>query len=288
MLLNSRGSVDSVNFIFMKSTLAIALTSTLLALGATPTHALTLYDGALGTPPNSQGWSSSLSTATQTSNTTGTTLNTTAADSIQAGYSRFGLSLNRTTGYTFQFKLQVLSEDHSNPNAQNNTGTDAIADRAGLSIIALSSDGRGIELGFWNNEIWAQADGAVKADPLTAPTGTRFTHAEGAAFNTQSAMNQYDLSILGNTYLLYANGSLLLTGNLRNYTPEGLPYTTPNFLFIGDNTTSANASFKLAQVDFSPTPVPFAFNPLLGLGIVGLSKARRALRRRNVKSAVVA
>ena len=44
--------------------------------------------------------------------------------------------------------LKLLSETHSTN------------DRAGLSLIVLSSDLRGIELGFWTNEIWAQSGAA--------------------------------------------------------------------------------------------------------------------------------
>ncbi|NDJ16205.1 hypothetical protein [Myxacorys almedinensis] len=279
----------------MKILLTTALTSTLLLLGAAKTQALTLYNGSLGTPPGSQGWTFvpgfSPPFATQTSDSTGTTLNTTANDSIQAGYSRSDQSFDRSAGYTLRFDLQLLSENHANPNAQNNPGTDSISDRAGLSIIALSSDQQGIELGFWDNEIWAQEDGAIKADPTLAPTGTRFTHAEGASFNTQAAIAQYELSILNNAYYLYANGNYgapLLTGRLRNYAAEGSPYTIPNFLFVGDNTTSAQGSFKLAQVDVSNsaiTPVPFVFNPLVGLGAFGLGRIRKAIRKRRYNSA---
>jgi hypothetical protein len=231
----------------MKTLLTTALTGTLLLLSSGKANAL--YNGSLGSTPSSQGWFAVVGSAAENPGATGTTLDTTSADSIRAGYTRFGLTLNRSVGYNIQFRFEMLAENHDNVNAQNNTGTDLIADRAGLSIIVLSSDREGIELGFWQDRVWTQEDGAVKADPTSAPTGTRFTQAEGASVNNL-AVNQYDLSILGSTYYLYLNGSAtpLLSGRLRNYSPEGSPYTTPNFLYIGDNTTSARGSFRLEQV----------------------------------------
>lgn len=277
----------------MKATLWAIGASTLVMLVAQK-PVLALYNGSLGTHPNNQGWSylpsnpfanPPTANASRALTGTGTTLDTTSNDNIQSGYSFSGQTLNRTAGYNLRFDLRLLTEDHSNPNASNNPGTDAIADRAGLSIIALSSDGQGIELGFWTDRIWAQEDGAIKADPTNAPTGTRFTQAEGANFNTQAAMTQYDLSILGNTYYLYSNGNYtvpLLTGRLRNYVAEGFPYNTPNLIYIGDNTTSARGSFTLNQVAFSNSatvPVPFAFNPLFGVSLFALSRLRQITRK---------
>ena len=259
------------------------------ALAAT----VTLYDGTLNSPPSNQGWIFFAPGATQTVGGGATTLNTTANDSIRGGYTRSDNTLDRQTGYTLRFDLQLLQENHSNPNAQNNPGTDNIADRAGLSLIVLSSDRRGIELGFWTNDanttnrIWAQNDGAVKADPVSAPTGTRFTHAEGTSFNPGTAVNRYDLSILGNTYNLYANSNFnspILSGSLRDYQNEGAPYTTSNFIFLGDNTTSARGSFSLARADVTDAPiataaaVPFDFNPTFGLLILGAWTAFSHLR----------
>ncbi|MBN8559154.1 MULTISPECIES: choice-of-anchor Y domain-containing protein [unclassified Leptolyngbya] len=271
----------------MKILLTTALTSAFLLLGTAKAHALVLYNGSLGTSPNSQGWTRNFLTGpTVTVNSSGTTLNTTSNDSLVAGYGRT-VTMDRNTGYNLMFRIQLNSENHDNPNAQNNTGTDTIADRAGLSVAVLSStDARGIELGFWTNRIWAQEDGAVKADPVNAPTGTRFTQAEGVSFNTQAAAVQYDLSVLGNTYYLYAGGSYaapILTGRLRDYTLEGFPYTSAGSIGIGDNTSSARGSFRLEQVELTNSaivPVPFAFNPLFGFGLFGISRIRKAIKAR--------
>ena len=176
----------------MKNFLAAITFSLSLLAGITSAEAatVTLYDGSLNTAPSSQGWNLIPLGGVPTVSVGGgaTTLNTTSSDGISAGYFRSNSTLNRTTGYTLSFTVQLLAEDHSNLAAQNNTAVDNIADRAGFSVIVLSSDRRGIELGFWTNDsnttnrIWAQNDGAVKADPNNAPAGTRFTHAEGTSF----------------------------------------------------------------------------------------------------------
>lgn len=271
---------------------AISCSLSLLAGIATAEAAtVTLYNGALGTAPSSQGWISQTTGATQTVGGGATTLNTTANDGVQAGYSRF-TPLNRTTGYTLSFRVQLLAEDHSNPAAQNNTAVDNIADRAGFSIIVLSSDLQGIELGFWTNDltttnrIWAQNDGPVKADPVSAPSGTRFTHAEGTSFNPSSGLINYDLSVLNNSYTLYANSSPILSGALRNYSNEGSVYGLSNFLFFGDNTTSARGSFSLASVAATDAPitsaaaVPYEFSPTIGLLTLGAFATISYLKKR--------
>jgi hypothetical protein len=264
----------------MLNKLALAFLTFLPLQAAT----ITLYNGSLGTSPTAQGWVTSTGAGSSTPDASGVVFDSSSADSIQGGYSRFSNVLNRATGYTVRFDLQVLSEDHSNPNAQNNTAIDSIADRSGVSVTFLSSDLLGIELGFWTDEIWAQNDGAVKADPLVAPSGTRFTHGEGAAFNTTS-LTRYDLSVLGATYRLYAGGNFsapILSGSLRNYSNEGFPYSLANFMFLGDNTTSARGSFRMnlvtltdsAVVETAAVPEPGTLG-LLGLSLVALWFARK-------------
>jgi hypothetical protein len=50
---------------------------------------------------------------------------------------------------------------------------------------------------------------------------------------------------------------------LRDYTPEGFPYNTANFVFLGDNTTSARGKFKIDMITLTdeaiaaaPVPTP--------------------------------
>jgi len=133
-----------------------------------------------------------------------------------------------------KFTLQVDSEAHTNN------------DRACFSIIILDKDAYGIELSFWENEIWVKSDDA---------TGGLFNHGEGIAFAT-NALTDYQVLFMGDTYTLTVNSQPLLTGPLRDYSafagfPD--PYETPNFLFLGDNTTSAQARFRLRFVSVTGT-----------------------------------
>jgi Domain of unknown function (DUF4347)/Bacterial Ig domain/RTX calcium-binding nonapeptide repeat (4 copies) len=219
-----------------------------VVLGAIP-----LYTDRLGTLPASQNWLSftNLSGASQSLSANGTNLNTTANNSIYAGYSNYTAStlvnsnfptLNRTSGYSLSFNMGLVAESRTN------------SDRAGFSVIAISSDGtRGIELGFQqlsatSGNIFAQGDG-ITANP-GGQTNSLFKAAENVSFNTNLATN-YTLSVQGDSYHLFANGTDILTGPLRDYTRFTYsidPYETPNFIFLGDDTTSASGTFNLKQV----------------------------------------
>jgi len=142
--------------------------------------------------------------------------------------------LDRTVGVRVNFTVQVDSEAHTNN------------DRAGFSVIILDKAAQGIELSFWENEIWVKSDDG---------TGGLFKHGEGIAFGT-SALTEYQVIFMGDTYTLTANAEPLLTGPLRDYSafagfPD--PYETPNFLFLGDNTTSAQARVRLRFVSVTGT-----------------------------------
>ena len=211
---------------------------------------IVLYDGAKNTLPDNQGWSY-LATGGSAARSAGggvTTLDTSSSQGISAGYfaahGGFFCStalipvLDRAIGYTLAFTVQVELEDHSG----SDKNQDGIEDRAGFSMIVLSSDKRGIELGFWMDRIWAQEGGSGKA---------LFTQAEGAAFDTHSAQVPYALAVQGDTYTLSSNGAPILSGNLRDYTAfSGFPdpYETPNLIFLGDDTSAASAKVQLAYV----------------------------------------
>ena len=213
--------------------------------------AATLYDGSAGNLPSNQSLAyqsnPSPGSAVQAQLANGVRLDTTAATSDMAGYfGIFGVNpavpvMDRSVGFTVTFDLKLISESHENAN------------RAGLSVIALGSDKKGIELGFWTNEIWAQSDSPI------------FTHAEGAAFNTTAALIRYDLIISGNSYTLVQGASTVLTGAVRDYSAIGFfPYTQQNFLFVGDDTTSAAGSYDFAYLAVTAVPEPGTFGLLLG------------------------
>jgi hypothetical protein len=196
-----------------------------------------LYDGASNVTPDQAPYSWLYLTqplsasATQSAGGGVTTLDTTPAITDRAGY--FGndlVTMDRSVGFTISLTLQLDSETHSSN------------DRAGFSVIALSSDHQGIELGFWSDRIWAQNVG--------------FTHGEEASFTTTAALVRYDLTVSGSSYSLSANGTPLLSGLLRDYSSFGPPYTSNNFLFMGDDTSEAAAKVELSLVQFTAVPEP--------------------------------
>jgi hypothetical protein len=170
-------------------------------------------------------------------------------------------ALDRTTGFEIRFTLRIAAEAHTT------------SDRAGFSLIVVTDDPAfGIEIGFWDNEVWAY--------DAPATSNGDFTHGEGAAFDTSGALHDYVLSIQGDSYTLTApdpgGSDLSLSGNLRDYTiwggvdlanvfnvpgiPADLvlqPYQIPNLIFFGDDTSSAEAHSELTTLALDLlTPLP--------------------------------
>ncbi|MEG4836842.1 Ig-like domain-containing protein, partial [Microcoleus sp. B9-D4] len=232
-------------------------------LGPTP-----LYNGLLGNTPSSQNWLSlaNLNLAPPTAraseffNGNGVNLNSTAANSIYAGYTNNPLNpsfppLDRTTGFSLSFNLQMISESRTRP------------ERAGFSIVAVTSDRKAIEIGFQrlsatSGNIFAQGDGITPNQ--SGQTNGLFLAAENVPYNTNIATN-YTLRVQGDKYFLSNGSNLILEGPLRDYSGfSGLidPYETPNFLFLGDDTTSAQANINLTRVSLqTPAKVRFVPNP---------------------------
>ncbi len=215
-----------------------------------------LYDGVLNTgTPDTQGffyltYPLTGTQATQTFSSPVTILDTLPQMNDYAGYFAKPMGyapLDRVGGYQVFFTAQVLSETHIS------------TDRAGMSLLVESSDKRGIELGFWENEVWAQEGGS----------NNPFTHAEGAAFTTTTGLVEYRLTVMGGNYILTANGSTVLMGSLRDYTQAPAPplpinpYTTANLIFIGDDTSSAQARIKLRYVAVINAPPVNVYLPLI-------------------------
>lgn len=238
------------------------------ALGSAALASTTVvYDGALNTLPQSQGWvvflppfGSGGGSETQVSASPGyVRLDSIGANANRGGYfSHFSFFssvppvavnngwpvLDATSGYSIRFDLRVGAETHQTSH------------RAGVSLISISAGGTGIELGLWEDRVWAQAGGTP---PLL------FTQSEGRATPTTGVFRRYDLSVQGGSYTLYAEGVRVLSGALRDYSAwdsagSGLPfnpYTTRNFFFIGDNTSSASALVDISRIEVRTTPVSF-------------------------------
>ena len=226
----------------------MALQPTRLA-HATPVkfaHTLELYRSSSGRLPASpllEFVSLSRARATQKYVKGLTLLDTTASMSSIAGYvtgATSSLVLSRTQGFELAFSIQILAETHRGADRNR----DGIADRAGFSVVLLGEDAKGIELDFWPNSVWAQADG------INPPQLPILTHAESATIAT-TRMQIYRLQIKGDVYTLFAADQPILTGPVRDYRAfELFPavYAIPNFIFLGDNSASAQARVAIRDV----------------------------------------
>jgi hypothetical protein len=208
-----------------------------LQIAAAP---VTLYDGSQSSTPDKQGWIYLLdplvfNQARQVGADGGVNLNTLRNPNDHAGYfARVPLltphpnipeEFSRERGYQIGFTIQLSSEVHVRP------------DRAGFNIIATSRDLMGIELSFWTDEVFAQS--------------VAFIHSEGnkqLPFQLATEYVDFVLEISGDTYTLSGNGAEILTGPLRDYSGFGNPYNITDFLFFGDDTTSASASVNIRSI----------------------------------------
>jgi len=209
----------------------------------------TLYDGTQGTDPTTQGWLlggalTSLGIPTildETLITNGVGVDTDGNAAEYAGYANYEPtgpsfvnasfpSLDRNPGFSISFNMTLTETTVVDP------------DRATFSVIAISSDGQGIELGFEDNLIFAQTE-----TPL-------FTRGESVSITPFGNNYDYELRISSNGYALYVDGTLRLSGSLRDYSAFNNltsspplpydPYEQPSFIFFGDNTGQEFGGFE--------------------------------------------
>ena len=259
--------------------------ATIAALPATAATQV-LYDGALGTTsaydPTKPGWLAGvLVDLTQTVTPfVGTAVAPVSQDNAaRGGYSNYGFIplfnlaflvnpafpiLDRSVGFSLGLGFLVSQESHSDD--VSHTGS---VNRAGFSIILVGNDKKGIEIGFQNDRIFAQNDST--AGIFTAGESTTTPAVIGSTFN------RWDLAIQGDGYALTRGGAAVLSGALRDYSSSGHPaYTTPNYLFFGDNTQSAQAAFSINFASITAVPEPSGYAMLLaGLVLVGAIAHRR-------------
>jgi len=218
----------------------------LVLVGIGRADAVVLYDGGTGGLPTDQNWlflTDPLQGGSATQSPVPGGVRLTSPLSESAGYFNLLLPqmpvLPASGGFAVEFSMAILDEYHATP------------DRAGFSVIVLNEAAVGVELGFWEDRIWAQAD-----QPL-------FTHAEEALVSTQRLID-YRLSFTATDYRLEADGALVLQGALRDYSAHSAPvYGTPNLLFFGDDTSSAGGAVELYRIAVTPIPVPEPSLPML-------------------------
>ncbi|HUU58975.1 MAG TPA: PEP-CTERM sorting domain-containing protein [Phycisphaerae bacterium] len=257
------------------------IVSALVALCVSHVSATVLYDGSLGSKPGDQGWqylaldfSDNLVEANQTWASNKTTLDTTGQITNYAGYGSHDLpgnsnlpsySLNRTDGFRLTFDLRIVSEAHDN----DDRNSDGVNDRAGFSVVAIAGDLKGIEIGFWEGEVWAY-------DYQNVGGNMEFVHDEGEAFDPTAGVIRYELEVAAGatTYTLSADGNSILTGNLRNYSGQGIPYNRADYLAFSDNTSKAKSKTELARIEVIPEP-----GAMVLLGMVGTAMLSRRRRR---------
>jgi hypothetical protein len=237
----------------MKPATALKLAAVLglAVLLAAPASAVTLYDAAQGSKPADQGWTPLvLGTPGSDSVAAGLyTLDTTVASATYHGHYRISaLPLDTAAGFELSFSLAVQAEAHTD------------ATRSGYSVVMVGNDPtHEIELAFWSDYVWSYDY-----------VGGAFVHGSDAALDT-SVLRHYTLAVAGQQYTLSADGTLLLSGALKDYTPAGLVYTTPNFIFFGDDSSRGGSVTQLGQVTLLPVPEPAA----AWLWLVGLAALAR-------------
>ena len=252
----------------------IAVIAILFVLGHGNARAatVTLFDGSLGTLPTAQGLtfrpggflclgadgSEAVSFGGMNVDVQPEPM---VGEAGRYGYPKFTTPLDRNTGVNLTFELQVHSENHASEN------------RSGFAVIIITQDLQAIELGFWTEKIWAQNVG--------------FTHGEETDYLTGASLTTYSLEILGSGYSLFAAGgnAPLLSGTLRDYSASGSllfgfldVYTLKNFLFLGDNTTSAQSNIALGDITLTTlaAPLPSSIGLLLAACVSLFVSGRRA------------
>ena len=284
--------------------LAMSAVCAAIGISAWPTGAgaqtTVLYNGALGagndTPDSAAegSWLEYTAAGSPTVSSSGgsTTLDTTVGNPTsppapqpygdEAGYSNYTASLtptlvnpafpslNPTVGFSVTFDVQLNSETHG---ADDN--------RAGFDVIVLGSDKKGVELGFWTNDIWAQQ---LNSNVFTRDPNEDYNvlNPSGPALSTTS-MTDYTLSILNGSYSLYvdvpaANPTLILTGSTHDYSSYTStapnPYSLTNYVFIGDDTADAEGSETFSYLSVT-VPEPASASVLAALGLAALARRRR-------------
>lgn len=186
-------------------------------------------------------------------------INTLADLNTQHGFARISpVPLDTAAGFQLTFNLRVDGSSSSSVN------------RGGYSLVLVGNDpSKALELVFLTNEVFVYD--YVPGDD------DRFVRGASASI-TPFVPNSYVLTVANDTFNLNVSGQNLLSGPLVDYSAQGLPYTTSNFVFFGDDTSRAAANAYLGPLVLA-TPVPEPATALLwavgGLGLAGWRHRRR-------------
>ncbi len=228
---------------------ATLLAAAFLTAGAS---AVTLYDPALGLPSD-QSWSTTgVGTFTQAVTGGRYLLSTGPINATVAGSAQLQpLLLDTQAGFSLDFGLRIAAESHAADNQ-----------RAGFSVIVTGADPtHALELGFWQNEVFAYDAGFVPG---------------AAGVWDTTATTAYSLVVKNNQYSLLGNGTSLLSGSLVDYTGRAIaPYTTAGVLFFGDDTSRAQSVSEFGRVTLTTAVPEPGMVTLLVAGLLGLAGWRR-------------
>jgi len=213
-----------------------------------------LYDSSLGTTPAAQGWGSYLIEGGSFGMNSGAyTMDTMSNSGIRAIHGRKDQTLDTDNGYSLLFDLRIADE----------ISTD---NRAGFSFITVGQDPtRSLEVAFWNDSVWIYNSDFSKGVEYEVDTTVR---------------REYKLQVQNHNFDLFVDGSLGISGSMVDYTgfswslPLPSPYSIPNTLIFGDDTTSGASSVEIYSVQ--TVPLPSALILLAsGIGFLGYSGRKK-------------
>jgi hypothetical protein len=246
------------------------------SLIAAAAQAVVVYDGAVNTlGPTQSGYLTyaAFPLANYLTLQLGSTRLTTSGNAgISAGWSNYTLTgapvnsgfpvLNPAQGFALEFNLQILAAAVS---------TEKVDDRGGFSVILLGSDKKGVEIAFQSNRLFA-----LKLDASDLFVGDM---TKVATVDT-SVGQLYRLAISGSTFTLSSGSSTLLSGDTYDYTPwvqttlgVADPYDLANYMFLGDDTTSASSTSVISYIAV-PEPSGIAAAAMIGAGLLRRRRAR--------------